>query len=384
MMDHSPVLTLLEELIRLPSITPNDANCQELIAARLKSLGFTIEYLPFGQVNNLWARHGDQEPLFVFAGHTDVVPPGPLENWHAPPFEPTIKEGFLYGRGTADMKGSIAAMLIACEQFLLKYPNYNGSIAFLITSDEEGPAIDGTQKVVDYLKNKGEKITWCVVGEPSSEKQLGDTIKIGRRGSLNGKLTIHGKQGHIAYPHLAQNPIHLCLPALTALCKEVWDAGHAQFPATVFQISNICAGTGVTNVIPGSLEVLFNFRYSPAVTANLLQERVTTILQEHGLHYDLTWSCSGAPFLTPSGSLLQATKTAIQKITGITPKLSTDGGTSDGRFIAPLGCQLLELGPCNATIHQTNERICLTELTQLMHVYETLLTELFTNMQTTS
>ncbi len=376
MINQSPSITLLQELIRLPSVTPNDAGCQQLIADRLKILGFTIEHLPFGQVNNLWAKRGSEGPLLVFAGHTDVVPTGPLENWRTPPFEPTLHEGFLYGRGAADMKGGIAAMLIACEQFLAKHPKHTGSIAFLITSDEEGPAIDGTQKVVEYLKNNGETITWCIVGEPSSDKQLGDTIKIGRRGSLNAKLTLYGKQGHIAYPHLAQNPIHLCLPALTALCQETWDAGHAFFPSTVFQISNIHAGTGVTNVIPGSIELLFNFRYSPATTIDLLKERVTTILEHYQLQYDLIWSHSGAPFLTQSGALLNAAQTAIQKTVGIAPNLSTDGGTSDGRFIAPLQCEVLELGLCNATIHQINECIRLTDLIQLTDIYEQILAEL--------
>lgn len=377
MSDQPPVVTFLQELIRLPSITPNDAGCQQLIADRLKALGFTIEHLPFGEVNNLWAKRGNKEPLLVFAGHTDVVPTGPLENWRTPPFEPTLHDGFLYGRGTADMKGSIAAMLIACEQFLQKYPNYTGSIAFLITSDEEGPAIDGTQKVVEYLKSKGEIITWCIVGEPSSEKKVSDTIKIGRRGSLNAKLTIYGKQGHIAYPQLAQNPIHLCLSALTALCQETWDTGHALFPPTVCQISNIHAGTGVTNVIPGNIELLFNFRYSPATTVDLLKERVITILENHKLQYELTWSHSGAPFLTQSGTLLNAAQKSIQKIANITPILSTDGGTSDGRFIAPLGCEVLELGLCNSTIHQINECIRLTDLIQLTDIYEQILAELF-------
>jgi succinyl-diaminopimelate desuccinylase len=375
--DNHPTLCLLKELIRFPSITPDDAGAQAFIAARLKTLGFIIEHLPFGDVKNLWAKRGEQTPLFVFAGHTDVVPTGPLQDWRTPPFEPAMIDGFLYGRGTADMKSSIAAMMVACERFLEKYPEHVGSIAFLLTSDEEGPAINGTRKVVEYLEDKGETITWCVVGEPSSDQQVGDTIKIGRRGSLNARLTIAGKQGHIAYPQLAENPIHACLSALSALCQESWDAGHESFPPTCFQMSNIHAGTGVTNVIPGSLEVVFNFRYSPAVTVDELKARVVTILQQSHLRYTLEWSHSGAPFLTPQGRLLEATQTAIQKTNGLKPILSTDGGTSDGRFIAPLGCELLELGLCNATIHQVNECIKVADLIQLTDIYEQLLIQLF-------
>lgn len=377
-------IDLLQSLISLPSITPNDAGCQALIASRLKNMGFVIEHLPFGEVSNLWAKHGIDEPLLVFAGHTDVVPTGPIEKWRSPPFEPTIHEDFLYGRGAADMKCSIAAMLIACEQFIAQYPNHPGSIAFLITSDEEGPAINGTRKVIEYLKNKGEIITWCLVGEPSSEKQVGDTIKIGRRGSLNAQLTIYGKQGHIAYPHLAKNPIPLCLSALSALCQESWETTHhPSFPPTACQISNIHGGTGATNVIPESVEILFNFRYSPAVTVTQLQERVTAILEQYGLRYEIVWSHSGPPFFTqPEGKLLSTVQEAIQQITGITPILSTDGGTSDGRFIAPLGCEIVELGPCNATIHQIDERIRLTDLMQLTSIYGKIIKKLFTDETT--
>lgn len=375
-MNQHPTVSLLQELIRLPSVTPNDAGCQTLLATRLASMGFAIEHLPFGDVENLWAKRGEQAPLFVFAGHTDVVPAGPLTAWKTPPFELTTIDGFLYGRGAADMKSGIAAMVIACEQFIKKYPEHAGSIAFLLTSDEEGPAIHGTQKVVEHLKNKSENITWCVVGEPSSEKQVGDTIKIGRRGSLNARLTILGKQGHIAYPQLAENPIHSCLAALTALCQTTWDNGHPAFPPTCFQLSNIHAGTGVTNVIPGEVEVQFNFRYSPATTVDKLQAQVESILQQHNLRYTLEWSHSGAPFLTPANQLLNAAQIAIQKTNGVHPVLSTDGGTSDGRFIAPLGCELLELGPCNATIHQANECISLEDLVALTQIYEQLLIQL--------
>lgn len=377
-MDNThPTLILAQDLIRRPSITPLDAGCQEHISAYLASLGFISKHLPFGEVKNLWIRHGTAQPLLVFVGHTDVVPPGPLENWTTLPFGPNIREGYLYGRGAADMKGSLAAMVIACEQFITEHPDYKGSIALLITSDEEGPAQDGTQKVVKYLQTQNEDITWCIVGEPSSEKRLGDTIKIGRRGSLNGTLTVYGKQGHIAYPHLAKNPIHHCLAALTELCARAWDTGHELFPPTSFQISNIHAGTGVTNVIPQSIEIVFNFRYSPAVTIDELKQAVTTILDRYTLGYNIHWVHSASPFLTESGTLLTATQQAIQQITGIQPRLSTDGGTSDGRFLAPLGCELLELGPCNVTIHQVNECVGVTELVQLTQIYTAILEQLF-------
>jgi succinyl-diaminopimelate desuccinylase len=371
-----PTVALAQDLIRLPSVTPEDAGCQELLATRLKACGFAIKHLPLGSVKNLWARRGDSGPLLVFVGHTDVVPPGLLEDWNTPPFTPTIVDGFLYGRGAADMKGGLAAMVVAAEQFIAHYPQHRGSIAFLITSDEEGPAQDGTRKVVEYLQAHDETITWCIVGEPSSETHVGDTIKVGRRGSLNGVLTIHGKQGHIAYPQLADNPIHRSLAALTQLCAEQWDTGHPLFPSTSLQISNIHAGVGASNVIPGHIEITFNLRYSPAVTADQLQQRIYAILDQQALHYTIEWTQSGAPFLSPSGVLLTATQQAIQQVAGITPILSTGGGTSDGRFIAPLGCELLELGPCNATIHQSNEHICIADLIQVTQFYQIILYKL--------
>lgn len=376
MPDNHPTLSLAQTLLRLPSITPDDAGCQHLLAQRLAAQGFTIHHLPFGQVKNLWAKRGNTSPLLVFVGHTDVVPPGTLTLWDTPPFEPTIKNGFLYGRGIADMKGGLAAMIIACEQFIADYPQHIGSIAFLLTSDEEGPAQDGTRKVIEHLRDSDETITWCVIGEPSSQQQLGDTIKIGRRGSLSGKLTVYGKQGHIAYPHLADNPIHRSLAALGMLCDKVWDNGHAEFPPTCMQISNIHGGAGATNVIPGELEVAFNFRYSPAVNADQLKQAVHTVLDQQALRYTIDWMHSGMPFLSPRGTLLTAAQQAVQQVTGIIPTLSTDGGTSDGRFIAPLGCELLELGLCNTTIHQINECVAIQDLITLTQIYQTLLYQL--------
>lgn len=367
------VLALAQQLISLPSITPNDAGCQTIIAQHLQVLGFKIEHLRFEDVDNLWARYGDTEPLFIFAGHTDVVPPGPIEHWSYPPFFPTLTDEHLYGRGSADMKSSIAAMLSACSQFLTQHPHQHGSIGFLITSDEEGPAINGTRKVVEYLQNKGEKITWCLVGEASSEQDLGDVIKIGRRGSLNGNLTIHGKQGHIAYPQCANNPIHRGLSALQELIDAVWDQGNDQFQPTQFQISNIHAGTGADNVIPHDLNVVFNFRYCPKVTAEQLQLRVEAILNKHQLVYDLQWRHCAKPFLTEQGSLVKTTCQAIEEIAGITPALSTNGGTSDGRFIAPTGCQVIEFGPCNGSIHQIDEHIKIKDLYTLSRIYQRIL-----------
>lgn len=370
---NHPTLLLTQDLIRRASITPEDAGCQTLIAERLQALGFTIQHLKFNDVSNLWAMRGNDVPRLVFAGHTDVVPTGPIENWRTPPFEPTIRDGFLYGRGAADMKGGLAAMIVACEQFVTQYPQHSGSIAFLITSDEEGPAVHGTRQVVEYLAENKIPLTWCIVGEPSSSQQLGDVIKVGRRGSLNGKLIIFGKQGHIAYPQLADNPIHRSLAALQALCAETWDNGNEHFPATCFQVSNIHAGTGVTNVIPDQLEVTFNFRYSPEITAEILQQRVAAILEQHQLTYQITWNHSGLPFTTPAGKLLNATQQAIMEVTGKMPQLSTDGGTSDGRFIAPLGCEVLELGPSNATIHQVDECVKVDDLIQLTSIYQAIL-----------
>lgn len=374
--DHSPTLALALDLIRRPSVTPEDGGCQELIAARLSPLGFVIEHMPFGEVKNLWARRGTTRPLLVFAGHTDVVPTGPLDQWQSPPFQPEIRDGMLYGRGAADMKGSIAAMVTACERFVATHPDHRGAIAFLLTSDEEGPSVNGTVKVVEALEARGEKIDWCLVGEPSSTAQVGDVVKNGRRGSLNGRLTVHGVQGHVAYPHLADNPIHRAAPALTELAAIEWDRGNEFFPATSFQISNIHGGTGAENVIPGELELLFNFRYSTALTAEAIQRRVNDVLDRHGLKYELNWRLSGEPFLTGQGELVEATRAAVRAVSGIDTELSTAGGTSDGRFIAPTGAQVIELGPLNATIHKLNECVRAADLDTLSSQYEAVLQRL--------
>ena len=372
----SDTLELARALVARPSVTPEDAGCQELLAKRLAPLGFEIEPLHFGEVKNLWARRGSEGPLFCFAGHTDVVPPGPLEEWHSPPFEPEVREGRLYGRGTADMKGSIAAMVTAMERFLAGHPRHRGSLAWLITSDEEGPAVNGTVKVVETLQARGERIDWCLVGEPSSSERLGDTIKNGRRGSHNARLRVLGIQGHVAYPHLARNPVHQALPALAELVSEEWDRGNDFFPPTTFQISNVHAGTGATNVIPGELEVLFNFRYSTETTHEALEQRVEEILDRHGLEYQIDWTLSGEPFLTPAGELVEAAQGAIREVAGIEAELSTTGGTSDGRFIAPTGAQVIELGPLNRTIHQVNEWVGVDDLERLSAVYERMLERL--------
>lgn len=372
----SETLQLTRELISRPSVTPDDQGCQLLLAERLRKIGFHIEHLRFGEVDNLWARRGTSGPVLTFAGHTDVVPTGPIENWQYPPFAAEIHDGKLYGRGAADMKGSIAAMVTACERFVATHPDHQGSIAFLITSDEEGPATDGTVKVVDTLQSRGEHIDWCLVGEPSSTDKVGDIVKNGRRGSMNGYLTVKGKQGHIAYPHLAQNPIHLLTPALTELCAIEWDQGNADFPPTSFQVSNLNAGTGATNVIPGTIQVVFNFRFSTEVTDQQLQQRVETVLKQHGLNYDLRWEVSGQPFRTASGALLEAVKQAVSEEAGYETTLSTSGGTSDGRFIAPTGTQVIELGPLNATIHQIDEHVTVAELDTLSDIYQNLLTKL--------
>ncbi|UCC56389.1 MAG: succinyl-diaminopimelate desuccinylase [Gammaproteobacteria bacterium] len=369
----TPTLELACELIQRPSVTPHDQGCQELLAARLEALGFRIESLRFGEVDNLWARHGSDAPLFVFAGHTDVVPPGPLEEWSSNPFQPDIRDGHLYGRGAADMKGSIAAMVTACERFLTAHDGHSGSIAFLITSDEEGSAVDGTVKVIEQLAGRGEHIDWCLVGEPSSHQQVGDTIKVGRRGSLNGMLRVHGQQGHVAYPHLADNPIHRAAPALAELVATEWDQGNEYFPPTTFQISNIRAGTGTSNVIPGELEVEFNLRFSTESSADSLQSRISTILSAHDLDCELDWNLSGQPFLTKPGELMTSVSTAIREITGLETQLSTSGGTSDGRFIAPTGSQVVELGPPNTTIHQVNENVSVDNLQKLTLIYEKVL-----------
>jgi succinyl-diaminopimelate desuccinylase len=364
----SNTLQLAKDLIAKSSVTPEDKGCQPMMTERLKKAGFGIDELKFGEVANFWATHGNTAPVFVFAGHTDVVPVG--ANWETDPFDPVVKEGMLYGRGAADMKGSLAAMVVATERFVADFPNHQGTIGFLITADEEGPAVDGTVKVCEYLKEKNQTVDYCLVGEPSSTNQLGDVIKNGRRGSLNGRLTIIGKQGHIAYPHLADNPIHLSVPALDDLCHELWDEGNEYFPATSFQISNIHAGTGVTNVIPSVTEVVFNFRYSTESTHEDLQQRVLGILDKHGFEYKITWEHSGYPFLTPKGDLVSSCVDAIQVVKGVETELSTSGGTSDGRFIAPmLDAQVVELGPLNATIHQVNECVSVQDLDDLTDIY---------------
>ncbi|HIM57970.1 MAG TPA: succinyl-diaminopimelate desuccinylase [Gammaproteobacteria bacterium] len=364
----SDTLQLAKALISKASVTPKDKGCQLIMTERLKKIGFAIDDLKFGDVDNFWASHGNASPVFVFAGHTDVVPVG--TNWQTDPFNPVVKAGMLYGRGAADMKGSLAAMVVATERFVLDFPNHKGTIGFLITADEEGPAIDGTVKVCEYLNETNQEVDYCLVGEPSSTKHLGDVIKNGRRGSLNGRLTIIGKQGHIAYPHLADNPIHLIVPVLNALCNELWDKGNEYFPATSFQISNIHSGTGVTNVIPGETDVVFNFRYSTESTHEGLQQRVVDILDKHGLNYKLNWEHSGYPFLTPKGDLVSSCVDAIKAVKGVDAELSTSGGTSDGRFIAPmLGAQVVELGPLNATIHQVDECVSVQDLDDLSDIY---------------
>ena len=365
----SKTLELAQQLIRRPSVTPLDEGCQELIAKRLTAIGFSVETLQFEDVTNLWATIGSSGPLFVFAGHTDVVPTGPQNNWQYPPFDATVADGFLHGRGAADMKGSIAAMITAVERFL-PAAQLNARIGFLITSDEEGMAINGTQRVIKELVTRNIKIDYCLVGEPSSSEQLGDTVKIGRRGSLGAKLLVKGTQGHVAYPQLAINPIHKILPVLAHLTDITWDEGNASFPATSFQISNINAGTGATNVIPGQIEVVFNFRFSTELDADTIKSRVTQLLDEAELNYQLDWNLWGEPFLTESGRLVEAVSESIQQNCGLDTERSTAGGTSDGRFIAPTGAEVVELGPCNATIHQVDEKITVTELDKLSDVYQ--------------
>lgn len=369
-------LELCCELIRRPSVTPEDAGCQALMIEKLRALNFSCTELPFGDVSNFWAERGDQGPLLVFAGHTDVVPTGPVSQWNTPPFEPSLQDGILFGRGSADMKGSLAAMLIACADFVAEHPDHPGRIGFLITSDEEGPAVDGTVRVLDYLQERGQSIDWCVIGEPSSSATLGDVIKNGRRGSLGAVLKVRGVQGHIAYPHLADNPIHRLLPALHALTTEVWDEGNAFFPPTSMQVSNINGGTGATNVIPGEVEVVFNFRFSTEVSDAELRQRTESILQSHKLDYTIQWQLSGQPFLTPTGQLIEATVASIREVTGQEPELSTAGGTSDGRFIAPTGAQVVEVGPVNATIHKLNEQVLASDLPRLAAIYTGILQRL--------
>ncbi len=375
-MSDSETLQLSMDLISRPSVTPEDAGCQRVLAERLNKLGFVTEHMRFEDVDNLWARFGDQAPLFVFAGHTDVVPPGPESDWSTPPFEPTIQDGQLYGRGAADMKSSIAAMITATERFFENHHNPNGSIAFLITSDEEGPSINGTVKVIEALQQRNEKIDWCLVGEPSSTAKVGDIIKNGRRGSLGGRLIIHGQQGHVAYPHLADNPIHRAGPVITALCEKTWDQGNDHFPPTTFQISNVHAGTDATNVIPGDISIDFNFRFSTEVTDTQLRQEVEAIIQSFDLNYDLSWSLSGQPFMTEPAELIAATQAAIKEVCGYDASLSTSGGTSDGRFIAPTGAQVIELGPINASIHKIDEHVDIEQLDRLSKVYETILEKL--------
>ena len=369
-------LQLLQNLISRPSVTPEDSGCQALIAQRLAPLGFKAEHLDFIDTQNLWLRRGSAKPLLVFLGHTDVVPPGPLDAWLSPPFEPTIRDGKLYGRGAADMKGGIAAFVTALERFLTANPDHHGSLAILLTSDEEGVATNGIVKVIEILEQRHEKIDWCLVGEPSSDQRIGDVIRVGRRGSLCAKLTITGIQGHVAYPDLANNPIHAFAPALAELTAEVWDEGNAFFPPTRLQVSNIHAGTGAENIIPGQLEALFNLRFSTELDVETIQRRTETIMNRHGLNHTLEWRVSGLPFLTQSGALMTAIHNAVKTVTGYDPQDDTGGGTSDGRFIAPTGAEVIELGPLNASIHKINEHIGLDELETLSQIYQRVLENL--------
>jgi succinyl-diaminopimelate desuccinylase len=365
----SATLELAHELIARASVTPADGGCQELMANRLAKAGFQVDRLRYGNVDNLWARRGDGAPVLCFAGHTDVVPTGPLEEWRSDPFIPTVRDGLLYGRGAADMKTSLAAMLTATESFVAEHPDHKGAVAFLITSDEEGPSVDGTKRVVEELRERGERIDYCLVGEPSSEEVVGDTIKIGRRGSLSARLTVHGIQGHIAYPQLAENPVHSFAPALAELAGRVWDQGNEHFQPTSFQVSNLNAGTGAPNVIPGELKARFNLRYSPVQTLEGLKRTVEEILQRHNVKYTIEWYLSGEPFYTPPGPLSNAVCAAVRSLTGRDPKLSTGGGTSDGRFIAPMGAQVVELGVVNASIHKVNECVRIEDVDTLHALY---------------
>ncbi len=365
----SKTLELTQELISRASVSPVDGGCQEIMIERLEAIGFKVESLKFGPVDNFWATRGQGGPLFCFAGHTDVVPSGPLDDWRSDPFMPVIENGILYGRGAADMKSGLAAMVTASEQFVERYPGHRGRIAFLITSDEEGPSVDGTRRVVEVLRARNETIDWCLVGEPSSEKSLGDTIKIGRRGSLSGRLTVHGVQGHIAYPQFANNPVHALAPALVELTSRVWDEGNEHFQPTTFQVSNISAGTGAPNVIPGELKARFNLRFSTQQTVDKLKATVEGILDEHRVNYSLEWFISGYPFLTDAGRLSDAATRAVREQLGIVPKLSTGGGTSDGRFIAPMGAQVIELGVVNESIHKVNECVRVEDIRRLHQLY---------------
>ena len=365
----SKTLELAIDLLKRQSNTPEDAGCQEVMIARLQKLGFKIERMRFGNVDNFYARRGTESPLLVFAGHTDVVPTGPLDKWHTQPFEPTIKDGMLYARGAADMKTSLAAFVTSIEEFIAENPDHKGSIGLLITSDEEGVAVDGTVRVVEVLKNRNELIDYCIVGEPTSNKIVGDMIKNGRRGSLSGKLTVKGIQGHIAYPHLVKNPIHLVAPAIKDMVETVWDNGNEYFPPTSWQISNMNGGTGATNVVPGEVEILFNFRFSTASTEENLKERVHAILDKHELDYDCVWEYS-PPYITPRGNLVEAISRAIEKTYGVSPELSTTGGTSDGRFIADICKQVIEFGPLNKTIHKLNECVGVADIEPLKEIYK--------------
>ncbi len=372
----SDTLTLLKDLVRRESVTPEDAGCQDVLVERLSKLGFKEERLNFDDTQNIWLRRGETKPLLTFLGHTDVVPPGPLDRWDSPPFEPTIRDGKLYGRGTADMKGGVACFITALERFIAKHPEHQGSIALMITSDEEGIATNGVVKVVEVLEKRNEKIDWCLVGEPSSDKKLGDVIRVGRRGSLCAKLTVHGIQGHVAYPEIAENPIHAFAPALKELTDEVWDKGNAFFPPTSLQVSNINSGTGAENIIPGELEIQFNLRFCTELDEETIKRRTTAIFDKYNFKYDLQWRLSGNPFLTEGGALIDAAHTAIKKVTGFETMDDTGGGTSDGRFIAPTGAEVIELGPLNESIHKINENVGVEDLEVLSDIYEAMLVEL--------
>ena len=374
----SAVLDLTSELIRRRSLTPDDAGCQALLGERLQRAGFAVEHLQFGDVANLWAMHGSGDPVFVFLGHTDVVPSGPESEWSSAPFEPVVRDGRLYGRGTADMKSGVAAMTLALEAFVAAHPQHRGTVALLLTSDEEGPRnIDGVRRVAEEFRRRGQRIDWCVVGEPSSARRLGDVVRVGRRGSLSGRLVVHGVQGHVAYPEKVRNPIHLAAPALAELAATRWDDGNAEFPPTSFQISNVHAGTGALNVVPGALEVTFNFRYCTASTAPGLRERTEAILRKHDLQFEIDWDLSGEPFLTRAGALRDAVSAAIAENCALTPQANTGGGTSDARFIAPLGAEVVEVGPVNASIHKIDEHIALEELEALPKLYQCIAEKLF-------
>lgn len=377
-MTDSPTLALAKDLIRRPSVTPQDEGCQEVMIERLKTLGFDIEVMVFEDTTNFWARRGTQSPLFVFAGHTDVVPAGNVEQWKYPPFEPTVSEGFLFGRGAADMKGSLASMIVAVEEFIETNPDHQGSIGFLITSDEEGPFINGTVRVVDTLMARGENIEMCIVGEPSSTDIVGDVIKNGRRGSITGDITIKGVQGHVAYPHLANNPVHHSLAALQELTDMEWDQGNKYFPPTSFQIPNISAGTGASNVIPGELKVQFNLRFSTELNNDIIMSKVVAVLDKHQLEYSIDWTFNGDPFLTDTGALLESVVKAVNSVNKTEPQLLTTGGTSDGRFIARMGGQVVELGPVNATIHKVNECVNVEDLEKLTKMYRKTMENLLT------